>query len=99
MPEEPTQALASARMKGLLELLRNNFDEVYIDLPPTLPFADAGILAHQADGVLVVIRANTTPLKAVNQAVEQLGGASLLGCVLNGVEAGVTPYMKAYGRK
>jgi protein-tyrosine kinase len=98
-PEEPTHALASARMKGLLELVRNNFDEVYVDLPPTLPFADAGILAHRADGVLMVIRANNTPMRAVNQALEQLGGATVLGCVLNGAEIGATPYLKAYVRK
>lgn len=98
-PEEPTQVLASARMKQFLKAVRDNFDEVYVDLPPTLPFADAGILGHQADGVLVVIRANVTPMKAVNQAVEQLGGAPLLGCVLNGAEVSATPYMKNYMKK
>lgn len=98
-PEEPTQVLASARMKQFLKAVRDNFDEVYVDLPPALPFADAGILGHQADGVLVVIRANVTPMKAVNQAVEQLGGAPLLGCVLNGAEVSDTPYMKNYMKK
>jgi protein-tyrosine kinase len=98
-PEEPTQVLASARMKQFLKAVRDNFDEVYIDLPPTLPFADAGILAHQADGVMMVVRANVTPTKAVNQAVEQLGGAPILGCVLNGAEVSTTPYLKNYIKK
>lgn len=95
-PEEPTQVLASSRMKQLLKAVRESFDEIYIDLPPTLPFADAPILGHQADGVLMVIRANVTPAKAVNQAVEQLGGAPVLGCVLNGVEVTSTPYLRNY---
>jgi protein-tyrosine kinase len=98
-PEEPTQALASARMKQLLQLLREHFDEVYMDLPPTLPFADAAILGHQSDGLLMVVRANVTPTRAVQQAVEQLGGAPILGCVLNGAEVGDTPYMKNYLKK
>jgi protein-tyrosine kinase len=98
-PEEPTQVLAGSRMKQLLKAVRDNFDEVYIDLPPTLPFADATILGHQADGVLMVIRANVTPTKAVNQAVEQLGGAPILGCVLNGAEVNSTPYLKNYVKK
>ncbi|MBJ6763892.1 CpsD/CapB family tyrosine-protein kinase [Myxococcaceae bacterium JPH2] len=98
-PEEPTQVLASARMKQFLKGVRDGFDEVYVDLPPTLPFADAGILGHQADGLLMVIRANVTPTKAVNQAVEQLGGAPLLGCVLNGAEAASTPYLKNYVKR
>ena len=83
-PEEPTQALASARMKQFLKLVRDHFDEVYLDLPPTLPFADATILGHQADGLLMVVRANHTQASSVNQAVDQLAGAPILGCVLNG---------------
>ena len=89
----------SSRMKQLLKAVRDNFDEIYVDLPPTLPFADAGILAHQADGVLMVIRANVTPVKAVNQAVEQLGGAPVLGCVLNGAETHTAPYLKNYVKR
>ncbi|SEU19941.1 CpsD/CapB family tyrosine-protein kinase [Stigmatella erecta] len=95
-PEEPTQVLASTRMKQFLHAVRENFEEVYIDLPPTLPFADAAILGHQMDGVLMVVRANVTPIRAVNQAVEQLGGAPILGSVLNGAEVNTTPYLKNY---
>ena len=99
VPEEPTQALASARMKQFLKVVREHFDEVYVDLPPTLPFADSAILGHQTDGLLMVVRAHVTPAQAVNQAVEQLGGAPILGCVLNGAEMSSTPYMKNYMRK
>ena len=98
-PEEPTQALASARMKQFLKLVRDHFDEVYLDLPPTLPFADATILGHQADGLLMVVRANHTQAAAVNQAVDQLAGAPILGCVLNGAEMSDTPYLKSYYQK
>jgi protein-tyrosine kinase len=98
-PEEPTQVLASLRMKQFLQAVRENFEEVYIDLPPTLPFADAAILGHQMDGVLMVVRANVTPIRAVNQAVEQLGGAPILGSVLNGAEVNTTPYLKNYMKK
>ncbi|HYO51683.1 CpsD/CapB family tyrosine-protein kinase [Archangium sp.] len=98
-PEEPTQALASARMKQFLKVVREHFDEVYMDLPPTLPFADSAILGHQTDGLLMVVRASVTPARAVNQAMEQLGGAPILGCVLNGAEMSDTPYLKNYVRK
>lgn len=95
-PEEATQLLASNRMKELLKFLRDGFDEVYMDLPPTLPFADASILAGQTDGVLMVVRANVTSSKRVMQALEQLAGASVIGCVLNGVQMSQTPYLKNY---
>ena len=74
--------------------LREAFDEVYLDLPPALPFADAGILAHQADGVVMVIRAHHTPTIQVRQALEALAGAPVVGCVLNGAEGGVAVYRR-----
>lgn len=86
-PEDPTQVLAGQRMKQLLRAVREGFDEIYLDLPPTLPYADAPIVAHQSDGVVMVIRAGVTPMKHVHQAVEQLGGSPIVGCVLNGAEA------------
>ncbi|WIG96829.1 CpsD/CapB family tyrosine-protein kinase [Myxococcus sp. SDU36] len=98
-PEDTAQVLASGRMKQFLKAVREGFDEVYIDLPPTLPFADAAILGHQADGVLMVIRANVTSGKAVHQAVESLGGAPIVGCVLNGAEVHSAPYLKNYVKK
>lgn len=98
VPEDSTQLLASARMKHLIARCREAFDEVYIDLPPTLPFVDAQILGAQSDGVLLVIRANVTPYKEVQNAIEHLAGAPLVGCVLNGAEASLTPYLKTYGK-
>ncbi|HLL54422.1 MAG TPA: CpsD/CapB family tyrosine-protein kinase [Myxococcaceae bacterium] len=95
-PEEPTQLLAGARFKQLLAKLREAFDEIYLDLPPTLPFADAAILSGQADGVVMVIRANATPHRQVTQALEQLAGAPVVGCVLNGAEVSSAPYLKNY---
>lgn len=95
-PEEPTQLLAGARMKQLLAKLRDAFDEIYLDLPPTLPFADSAILGGQSDGVVLVIRANATPYRQVSQALEHLAGAPVVGCVLNGAELAAAPYLKNY---
>lgn len=97
-PEEPTQLLASRRMKELLKGLRDNFDEIYVDLPPTLPFADAAVVAGQSDGVLMVIRANRTTAQDVSHAVEHLAGAAVVGCVLNGAGPQATPYLKEYSK-
>jgi protein-tyrosine kinase len=93
VPEEPTPLLAGARMKGLLKRLREGFDEVYIDLPPALPFADAGVLSVQSDGVLLVVRASVTPHRRVAQALDHLGGAPVMGCVLNGAEPSAAVYL------
>ncbi len=90
---EPVGALASARMRQLLERVRDHFDEVYVDLPPALPFADAAILGGLSDGVLMVIRANQTAAKHVRLAVEMLAGAPIVGCVLNGSEQAQGGYL------
>lgn len=91
---EPTQLLASPRMRTLLSRIREHFDEVYLDLPPTLPFADAAILGGMADGVLLVIRAGQTPASHVHQAIEHLAGAPIVGCVLNGAESAALQYQR-----
>ena len=96
--EEPTQVLAGNRMKRFLELVRDAFDEIYVDVPPVLPFADAAILGCQSDGVLMVIRANETSMRQVNQAIEHLAGAPMIGCVLNAAEISAAPYLKSYIR-
>lgn len=94
--EEPTQLLASPRMKELLRSMRDNFEEIYIDLPPSLLFADAGILGCQTDGVVLVVRAGVTPGHRVTQAMESLAGSPLVGCVLNGAEQTDAPYLRSY---
>lgn len=90
---EPTHALASGRMRQLLDRVRDHFDEVYVDLPPTLPFADAAILGSLSDGVLMVIRANQTSTRHVRSAVEMLAGAPVVGCVLNGSDEAQAGYL------
>jgi capsular exopolysaccharide synthesis family protein len=96
--EQPTQLLASSKMKRLLELVREAFDEVYLDMPPSLPFADTSILGPHCDGILMVIRANTTPFRRVSEAVEHLAGAPVIGCVLNAAADSAAPYLKSYLR-
>jgi protein-tyrosine kinase len=94
--DEPTQLLASRRMAELLVAVRDNFDEVYVDLPPTLPFADAAVFGAQMDGVLMVIRANVTSSRQASQALESLAGVNVVGCVLNAAESSTAPYLKTY---
>ena len=83
-PAHPAELLESTALKRVLATLRAKFDLVIIDAPPVLPVADAGILAAQADGVLLVIRAGKTQRRMVLQAHEHVKKmkARLLGCVL-----------------
>jgi len=53
--------------------------------------ADASIVAHRADGVVMVVRAEATPRDQVASAVRALSGAPVWGLVLNGVDPARVP--------
>lgn len=79
-----SELLSSEKVKTLLNHLTTIFDWVIIDSPPCLPVADAGVLATLCDGVLVVLRANSTPAAAIQKTCQQLEGRNIVGVVLNG---------------
>lgn len=84
MPEDPANLLESAAMKRLMASVRAQFDLVIIDAPPVLPVADPGIIASQADGTLLVVRAGRTQRRTVLQAQSRLQQmkVDIIGCVL-----------------
>ncbi len=88
---ESASLLAGTRFAQTLSLLRTLFDEIYLDVPPALATADAAVVAHKADGIVVVARAGTTPREQVASAVRSLAGAPVWGLVLNGVDPAKVP--------
>lgn len=82
----PSELLSNGRLKLLLERVTPVFDWVILDSPPCLPVADATILAGLCDGVLMVVRAGSTPSSTVQRACQEMGGRNLVGVVLNAVQ-------------
>lgn len=83
---DPCGALASAAMGQLLRDLTAAYDEVYLDAPPILSFADVHLVAAHAGAALLVARAGVTPRERLQEAVDALGAARVVGVVLNGIE-------------
>ncbi len=79
----PSELISSEEMKRFLDRVRPAFDWIIIDSPPALPVADASVLGGLADGVLLVVRANSTPSEASQKACKELRDAHILGVVLN----------------
>jgi capsular exopolysaccharide synthesis family protein len=77
--------LYSARMTGLLDRLRSEFDMVLVDAPPVIHLADARVLGRLADGVILVIRAGQTTTESALFASQRFAedGTRVLGTVLN----------------
>jgi capsular exopolysaccharide synthesis family protein len=90
----PSELISSERMKQFLERVKPAFDWIIIDSPPALPVADASVLGGLVDGVLLVVRANSTPSEASVKACKELRDAHILGVVLNSAEesAGYNSY-------
>jgi len=83
-PPNPSELLGSFAAKKVLNDLRERFDFVIVDSPPLLAVTDAAILAAEADGALVLVRAEVTTRDQLSHAVGMLNdvGATLLGNVL-----------------
>jgi protein-tyrosine kinase len=97
---DPSELLSNGRLGKLLDRVAPVFDWVILDSPPCVPIADASILANLCDGVLLVVRAGTTPSEAAQRAQQELNGKNVVGVVLNAVdEASMygSAYYQGYG--
>lgn len=77
----------NARLRAMLDILKERYDFVLLDSPPILGVTDAAILASEADGVLLVVQYRKYPkiisLRA-KRMIENAGG-HLMGAVLNNI--------------
>ena len=92
----PAELVANGRLKFLLTRVEPLFDWIIIDSPPTVPVSDSSLLANFCDGVLIVVRSNTTPFDMARKARLEFQDKHLIGVVLNGIEADSSPYSRYY---
>jgi len=85
-PSNPSELLASARFKSLIEELTRRYGLVILDTPAALALPDAKILSELTDGVVLVVRADVTPQEDVQAALDILDRRCVLGVVLNGAQ-------------
>jgi capsular exopolysaccharide synthesis family protein len=83
-PANPSELLASAKFKALIEELSRRYELVILDTPATLALPDAKTLSELADGLVMVVRADVTPQEDVQAALDILDRRRVLGVVLNG---------------
>jgi capsular exopolysaccharide synthesis family protein len=84
IPLNPSELLASGRMRDVLSDLAERYEFVLIDAPPLLPVTDAAVLGAQCDGALLTVRYGRTTRRQVKAAVSVLDVTSvrLLGTTL-----------------
>jgi len=87
IPPHPSELLGSERMREFLDLAKSRFGRIILDSPPLMSVTDAAILSTQAEGVVLIIKAESVPRKAAMDARDQLleVNATLLGVVFNNI--------------
>jgi capsular exopolysaccharide synthesis family protein len=93
---DPAELVSNGRLKLLLQRVEGLFDWIIIDSPPAVPVSDASVLAKACDGVLLVVRSNTTPVDMARRARQEFPDESLVGLVLNGISADAMSYTRYY---
>jgi polysaccharide biosynthesis transport protein len=86
--------LGSPAMNELLMEARRRYDAIVIDTPPVLAVNDQAVISGLADSLLFLVRADTTPRRAVTAALREIRsiGLPLKGLILNAVN--VTRYSR-----
>jgi polysaccharide biosynthesis transport protein len=97
-PPNPAELLASSNMRDLIEELRELYDHIVIDTPPTLSVTDAVVLSPRADATILVIRSGQTTKQALRRAREILMqvNAHVAGVLLNAVDLTSPDYYYYY---
>lgn len=85
-PDNPSELLASSRMRSLLEEMTGSYDRIILDTPATLGLPDSKIVSGLCDGVVVVVRAGVTPREEVGAVLDILDRRKILGMILNGAD-------------
>ncbi len=94
---DPMAVLTSPRMKRVFGQAAESFEWVIVDTPAMTLLPDASLLASMVDGVLLVVRAGSTPCEAVRRVVESIGRGRIVGTVLNRANPGaLRPYTGRY---
>ncbi len=88
MPPYPAEVLSSQRFAEFFDQVRQQFDYVLVDAPPTRSVSDPAILASLGDATLLVVDAQITRKGSVRKAVRDLQavGANVIGTVMNNVK-------------
>lgn len=96
-PDTPVhQIFRMPRMQTLLAELRQRYDFIIIDTPPVGPVSDCALLARWMDGLVLIVTAHKTPRKQLENALNMLEGAPVLGIIFNRDDKARAGYRRDY---
>lgn len=94
-----SEALNGDNIKELIRDLKEQFDYVIIDTPPSAVVSDASWMARYVDGGIFVVRQDYAKVELLQEGMEMHAGTGIrmLGTILNNTVSGITGYGYGYG--
>jgi protein-tyrosine kinase len=80
----PYELLKAPRLRELIEQAKQEYDYILLDTPPVIPFPDCPIISKLVDGFLVVVTAHKTPQKLLEESLNVMDPAKVIGLIYNG---------------
>ena len=98
IPPNPSEIMQSAVMKKFCNTVRERFDMVIFDTPPSMTVTDAIVLSSIVDGVILTIKSGTTAKNTVKRCISQIHNnkGEMLGAVINEVDISRGGYYYEY---
>lgn len=92
----PSELLSDQRLKAIIEEFSKKFDYTIFDTPPTLSVADSSILGHMCNGVILVVKAESTAKDIVKESMDLLTNAQArpIACILTNFRVPLHYYLK-----
>jgi capsular exopolysaccharide synthesis family protein len=90
--DSPYETLKSPRLQALLEDARLRYDYVVVDTPPLVPVPDCRLIGRWVEGFLIVVAAHYTPKKSLEEALNIVEPAKVIGIVFNGDDQPMSDY-------
>ena len=88
LPPNPQELLASKGFAKLIEHVKDKYDRIVIDTPPTQAVSDAIVIAQHSSSLIYVVKADSTREKMIQSGLARLlaAGVRIDGIVLNHVD-------------
>jgi exopolysaccharide/PEP-CTERM locus tyrosine autokinase len=81
----PAEIFSSQKSKDFFLDIKNRYRDrfIIIDTPPVLPFSETRSMSSFVDGVVLVVKEGSVPLRSVSETLDCLKGSNILGIVYN----------------
>ena len=88
LPPNPSELLASERMKQFLARAKEKYDFIIFDSPPLLPVTDAAVVSKICDGTVLLVRSGKAVIQATHRVKTILSNLKInvLGVVITDVD-------------